>query len=546
MKLTKLLIALLVLLTSNLKAQDLPSPPPNIQTLPAGSLVIAMDNTNQSNPGYFNLKTYGLVISLLNNNKHLRWIITAGKVHDGTDFTITAERLYPSSTTASIKNFKAGPFVIYTTDTSGVGVLINNFNSSQTASNRVNVYRTTTDVSVDIRYDLQGYKPKAAILNDGGKASIHVKYLTNASIPTSNYVTLNTATNLGQNCYTFTSEPHNGSPSPAIIDSIKNFVSITGGNFLAECEAIISYENATNGGFQTTGGYSNVNTSLTNNVSYDNADLSYAQFEGTFDPNDGGSTQTYTKLAGSNSAHNSYPVISGNTIALSNTYGATVSKLVPGRGGLVFYLGNHDLNGTTEQLLNGQRMYLNAFLTPASSGCPNVILPITMEYFTGKKLNNNIELVWKTSTQDKIQNFIIQRSTNNGNFINIVNVAPNTLGYYNVLDTKPLSGYNLYRIMSIEYSGKVSYSTIITINFTQVEPVQIHYNQFNSTLSISSKDITNRKTILICNVIGNKIHEKTYLESNININLEYLSKGIYIAYVVDNNKIITQSKFIKY
>lgn len=359
MKLIKLIIILL--LASSINAQDLPLPASNIQTLPAGSLVIAMDNTNQANPGYFNLKAYGLVTSLLNVSKHLRWVIKAGKIHDGIDFTVTAERLYPSLISASTKNFKSGPFVIFVSDISGMGIAINQFNATQSTANKVNVYRTTAAVDVDVRYDLQGYKPKAAILNDGGKASIHIKYLTNASIPAINYSTLNTAVNLGQNCYTFASEPHNAGPSTSLIDSIKKFVLVTGGNFLAECEAIVSYENATNGRFQSTGGYNNINTVLTNKVSYDNADLPYAQFEGTFNPNDGGSTQTYVRLTGSNPANNFYSIITGNTPALSTTYGATVSKLRSGTGGLVFYLGNHDLNGTTEQLLNGQRMYLNAF-----------------------------------------------------------------------------------------------------------------------------------------------------------------------------------------
>lgn len=50
-------------------SKDLPSPVANLQTLVAGSYVIPMDNTLQQNAGgYFNLKTYGLIVHLLNNN----------------------------------------------------------------------------------------------------------------------------------------------------------------------------------------------------------------------------------------------------------------------------------------------------------------------------------------------------------------------------------------------------------------------------------------------------------------------------------------------
>ncbi|MFZ4771418.1 MAG: hypothetical protein ACOYLO_14640, partial [Ferruginibacter sp.] len=59
--------------------QDLPNPGSNLQTLPSGSYIIAMDNTNQSNTaGNFNLKSYGLIVHLLNNNVRMRWVITAG------------------------------------------------------------------------------------------------------------------------------------------------------------------------------------------------------------------------------------------------------------------------------------------------------------------------------------------------------------------------------------------------------------------------------------------------------------------------------------
>jgi hypothetical protein len=59
---------------------DLPGPATNLQTLPLDSYIIAMDNTNQLNSSaLFNLKAYGLVVYLLNNNIKVKWVITAGK-----------------------------------------------------------------------------------------------------------------------------------------------------------------------------------------------------------------------------------------------------------------------------------------------------------------------------------------------------------------------------------------------------------------------------------------------------------------------------------
>ena len=44
---------------------DLPNPDPNIVNAPAGTIVIPMDSLNYA-PTYFNIKTYGLIVKLLN------------------------------------------------------------------------------------------------------------------------------------------------------------------------------------------------------------------------------------------------------------------------------------------------------------------------------------------------------------------------------------------------------------------------------------------------------------------------------------------------
>jgi len=82
-------LALLTLLTvfaiTAVKAQpasdpDLPGAQPNFEILPAGSLVIPMDNNLQALNGKpFNLTAYGLVNSLLHTNVPVKWAIAVGK-----------------------------------------------------------------------------------------------------------------------------------------------------------------------------------------------------------------------------------------------------------------------------------------------------------------------------------------------------------------------------------------------------------------------------------------------------------------------------------
>ena len=97
-------VIILILLIGNvafLSAQDVPGASPSLQTAPAGTLVIAMDHTNQASSSInaasgtylFNLKAYGLVTLFRNAGMYVRWVINTGKAKDGIDFTGVAERI---------------------------------------------------------------------------------------------------------------------------------------------------------------------------------------------------------------------------------------------------------------------------------------------------------------------------------------------------------------------------------------------------------------------------------------------------------------------
>lgn len=112
LNLHKLLLGFLCLFFTGMgdcySQNDLPSPSPNIQTITSGSLVIPMDNAMQSVSGYFNLKAYGLVNHLLQNNIPVKWAIKAGKSKDGIDFSADAQRVKPSVQFANWFDFKCG------------------------------------------------------------------------------------------------------------------------------------------------------------------------------------------------------------------------------------------------------------------------------------------------------------------------------------------------------------------------------------------------------------------------------------------------------
>ncbi|MDW8239500.1 MAG: tandem-95 repeat protein [Acidobacteriota bacterium] len=335
-----------------------------------------MDNSKQAIVAPFNLKAYGLVNHLLHNNVPVLWAIRAGKAKDGVDFTATAQRLYPSAQAAANLSFSGGPFIVHRDYAAVAKPLMTAF------GNNVAVYEMTADATIDIRYQLT-HKPRIALLNNGGNASIHQTILDLAGIP--NYQIVASAASLGtSSCYTLASEAHwLDLTATATVAAVRQFIQ-SGGNFFAQCEGVDTYENV--GLLQTTAGITKSNVS--GGFTYPNADLSYSQFVGEL-ADEGGSFRDWLLSPGSSFQN-------GGHIHVRNTGGsqqmvATAAKLRTGTGGMVFMLGSHNYANTQDlPHYNGLRMYLNAVMTPADRplGCGLELTVNRVELILTMTVNN--------------------------------------------------------------------------------------------------------------------------------------------------------------
>lgn len=356
------------------------------ELIPAGSYIIPMDNTLQNIGSPFNLRSYGLVERLLWAGIPVKWAIAPGKLKDGVDFVATAQRVYPTATVASSLNFSGGPFIIHSDFAVSALTVI----AAYAPGNNIAVYQTTQDVIVPVRHTLT-HRPKVAVFDDGGNASIHTTFLAAAGfiagthydvIPAATLVTVN-----ADACFTIGTEPHwgaTGSASDPQVNAVRQFVG-SGGNLLAQCEGVTSYENnSTYGRFQTTLGITDGRGNTP--FQYPSPDLPYSQFIGNV-ADAGGSVRDYAPLAGSAyrattelHAQKSSGSINGSDGSLPVK--ASVGKLpaAPTEGGYVFYLGGHDYTTGDITNINGIRMYLNAVMTPTSrpSSCNLAITPRTI------------------------------------------------------------------------------------------------------------------------------------------------------------------------
>ena len=543
---------------SSLTAQDLPGASPSIQTAPAGTLVIAMDNTNQATSVInaatgtylFNLRAYGLVTLFRNAGIYVKWVINTGKAKDGIDFTGTAERLYPSYIAPQSLDFRAGPFLIFPSDSVGADYLIQWFNYVWPDSAKVKVYRLTADVDVDVRYTLTN-PPRIALLHDS--CDIHRNFMEIASMPTANYDCLPNASGLINGCYTIVTIPHSVSNDLAAFDSdsIYNFV-MAGGNMLAGCEGIETFESLRR--YQSAAGTLTKGTGggHNNNVFYDNVNMAFAQFQGAYRPRTRGALQVWRY--NSATTNNFYPVVRSRPTANGiDHYAAAVSKMTSDLGSLVFYHGNHEFftgdchtcfstDAINEQEINGIRVYLNAVQIPTKI-IPCIVLDVKLGDFTAtKQRDETVLLNWITFSENDNSYFIIEHSVDGKNFAPIgkkMSKGNTSSGHdYSHIHASPANGTNYYRLRMVDVNGRAGYSSIRRIVFGKNNyTLTIFPNpaKNKATLMLDAKDGEELFTKLVDGT-GRTIRQQIVFVRNqqAELSLERMPTGVYAVIVVND------------
>ncbi len=359
---------------------ELPTPAPSITvTIKSGSLIIPMDTTLQKIPGYFNLKAYGLVNYLLQNEVPVKWAIKGNKTKtvaaNGVDFTANSNRVYPDTTISSSLSYRGGPFII---DSAWVTTALPFITAFEMANgNKIAVYKLNTNTSIDVRYTLT-FKPKIALLNHNGYDTITVSVLNEAGYSSSNYALSLPANQIfNENLkYSLVSDGHYANGDTAHINPVLRFVN-KGGNLIADCAAQGSYETALS---MTTLGIDTVPVASGGSITapaYPNHFLPIAQFDGILATPNGEYKYWFLKT-GSAFRTNAYQLFRYTTTGLIPNVQVTVlagAKVKPNaeKGGNLFYLGGHDYffygspgSSNDNNRINGRRIFLNATLIPPS------------------------------------------------------------------------------------------------------------------------------------------------------------------------------------
>lgn len=97
-------------------------------------------------------------------------------------------------------------------------------------------------------------------------------------------------------------------------------------------------------------------------------------------------------------------------------------------------------------------------------------LPVTFIRVDAIKVNGTVNVKWKVANEINLKNYVVMRSSDGMNFNDIGSVEAIGGFDYTLLDTKPMNGYNYYRIRSADRDGSIGYSEIVKIWMGELRP----------------------------------------------------------------------------
>lgn len=193
-----------------------------------------------------------------------------------------------------------------------------------------------------------------------------------------------------------------------------------------------------------------------------------------------------------------------------------------------------------------------AFLDNARYG--NVtILPVVLEYFRGDQDGLGVNLSWKTTSEQDNMGFILYRSTDAENWIEMTRVdGNNTTGEanaYSYRDNSPYRGINFYRLVQVDMNGATAGFPAVKVN-VQYEgrdllalfPNPVTEGQLHLVFDSETDDAP--LSVQILNLAGQVMTVQDFrIHSGVNqldMDMSMLANGLYIAKVSDGKSSYSQ------
>ncbi|MDP4283457.1 MAG: T9SS type A sorting domain-containing protein [Bacteroidota bacterium] len=222
------------------------------------------------------------------------------------------------------------------------------------------------------------------------------------------------------------------------------------------------------------------------------------------------------------------PTITGIT---NGTFSSTAGLTIDGPTGVVDLATSYNGNYTVKY------NYTNGACTDSTTAPIQIAgaLPVKLVYFNAVQQGSSALLQWATSEEINNSYFEVERSNDGITFspiqkIDATNSNSNQLTKYSAIDYTPLPGNNFYRLEQVDIDGKVSYSSIVELSFSESTTLKVYPNPATQNKITVHYSLGSLKTIAVYS-LENKLmlmHNLNNVSGYQQLDISTLAKGVYI------------------
>ncbi len=208
----------------------------------------------------------------------------------------------------------------------------------------------------------------------------------------------------------------------------------------------------------------------------------------------------------------------GQAIQGINNFNGTMAAVIPGRNAPTNWSATNDAYR----------------LAPTCVPCLTAVvcsppLPVEMQAMTAECNNGEVTIRWTTATEINNDYFTVEKSIDGIIFeaLGVVDGAGNNnqLRHYTLNDNDARTGDNYYRIKQTDYNGQFEYYSVLSTTCLAAE-INIYPNPNNGVFTLEGAE--KNSNIEISDISGHIVYQMNLSSSKTNLDLSYLSKGIYL------------------
>ncbi|WP_159474536.1 C25 family cysteine peptidase [Dyadobacter sp. 3J3] len=241
-----------------------------------------------------------------------------------------------------------------------------------------------------------------------------------------------------------------------------------------------------------------------------------------------------------------FPKSDNERMTIGKIHQSTARFIITGTAnGRVAAVDDYTMANTHQSLLQGDP----ALRILSTSPIP---FPVELFGFKGKPNGNSVMLEWNTAWERNNGRFVVERSYNAKNFVEIGSVEgkgnSNQQSYYNFFDTNPIKGINYYRLKQVDLisSGSTNenfnYSSIISVVTSQDDVFLVYPNPSSDAVNVGLNIPATLTSWSLTDVSGQIISKGITLKP---ISIKGFKNGEYILKIVTSNGDVYSKKIVK-